>query len=655
MSKLDAALYWASRGFPVFPLQENGKSPAYDGSWIDLSTTDPSTIRGYWTDPVLGTERDFNIGVNCTDRVVVDIDVKDGKDGLNQYRALGGTYDTLVVATPSGGYHCYYEGPDSSNVPIAKDVDIRSHNGFVVAPGSTIDGVPYQVVNDIEPIWVPIEVDQLLKPPYSRRDGGASQGHDTPSSIEAGRNFLIHAETAVQGARGDDVTFQTAARLCREFALSIDAAYELMVEHWNDRCSPPWDLYELRQKVENAAEYGTADVGRLDPQMVFADVNIAAPDTVFQQTGSVFGNALIPTVIPPRPWMLDRILMLNEITMILAPGSAGKSSLSLALAAHMAVGKDFAGHTCRTKCKSIIYNGEDDVTEQSRRLLAVCQSYMLDYEDVKNNIMLLSSDTLDLKIVGVAGRTPVPNEAMVQQLVALAGQPDVGVIIYDPMVDVHDVDEGDNPQMNSVMKVLRRIGREANVATMVLHHTTKAGNTRQEDRVGNMDIARGAGGIVYKSRIALTLLNASAKDAEDYGMQDGERGDWVRLDDAKMNLTKTSEHATWFKKEGVRIISGDVVGVLKHSDLKKDTNQLRIRIAELLADTMELTFTGQLTLKQAVAIVKSHEPLWANKTDVEVRRGLEGFFSTMVEVGGRTLYLRRDGEGMKSTTVLVMA
>ncbi|MGZ7246362.1 AAA family ATPase, partial [Streptococcus pyogenes] len=85
------------------------------------------------------------------------------------------------------------------------------------------------------------------------------------------------------------------------------------------------------------------------------------------------------------------------------------------------------------------------------------------------------------------GRTPIVNEAMVQQLVSFASDPDVGLLVYDPLVDIHEVDEGDNPQMNTVMRVMKRIAKQANVASLINHHTTKAGSSRQEDRVGNMD------------------------------------------------------------------------------------------------------------------------------------------------------------------------
>lgn len=653
MSKLRAALAWAARGFPVFPLAYNAKEPLYD-DWPSLATCDPDTITRMWTDPVLRTERDYNIGTLCTDRVVVDVDVKNGKDGHNQYMQLGGTYETLVVRTTSGGFHCYFEGPDSSNAPIADAVDIRSHNGFVVAPGSTIDGVAYEVVTDMPPQWVPMGVEQRLRPPYARSEGAVTTSLDSPASVEAGKRYLESAPVAVQGQRGDEVTFVTAARLVRELALSVDTAFHLMAEHWNPRCEPPWTLDELRGKVENADAYGTATMGRLDPSVLFAGVHVDPPPSVFASQALGFGNALEAQAMPARPWVIDRVLMLHETTLLLAPGSAGKSSVALAIVAHLALGRDFGPYKTRIKCKSIVYNGEDDIAEQSRRLYAVCQSYNLDYNEVKGSVFLLSSADVDLKLVASAGRTPILNDVMFNQLVELASNPDVGLMVYDPLVDIHDVDEGDNPHMNYVMRVLHRVAREANVCNLVLHHTTKAGTAKQEDRVGNMDVSRGASGIVYKSRISFTLMNATTQDCEEYGLQEGERNTWVRLDDAKMNLALASGDPTWFRKEGVRIPSSDVVGVLKYTELTRNTSRLRIRIAEILLNTMTMNGQASMPIGQAVAVVKSNEPLMANKTDTEIKKRLEGYFATAVEIKGRTLHARREGEGPRSTLLIVM-
>lgn len=661
MGTLQAALAWAERGFSVFPLTPRHKTPIHD-DWPSVATTDLDTIRRMWTDPVLRTEREYNIGVLCSDMVVVDVDTKFGKDGHNEYMQMGGTYDTLVVRTPSGGFHCYFEGPDSGNAPISNGVDIRSHRGFVVAPGSILDDVPgeqvggvYEVVTDRAPAFVPLDIERRLAPVLSRREGAVSEALDTPQAVQAAINFLRSAPPAIEGQGGDNTTFQTAARVVRELAISEALAFDLLAEHWNPRCQPPWNLDELRVKVENAAQYGTADMGRLDPTIAFRGVAIPQAQTVFQQARSSFGNAMSAETIPPRPWMIDRILMLQDLTMVLAPGSAGKSSLVLAIAAHLAVGKDFGPNKTHTRCRSIIYNGEDDLREQSRRLYAVCQAYALDYAEVASNILLLSADTTPLVFVQSEGRKPVINTELVRQLIDLAADPQVGMIALDPLVDVHEVDEGDNPMMNAVMRTLKQIAKEANVAAIVAHHTSKAGSSKQEDRVGNMDISRGASGIVFKARIAFTLLNASATDCEDYGIQDHDRDSWVRLDDAKMQYHKAGDQgALWFRKVGVHIPSGDVVGALQIAELKRDTMHIRMMVADAIMNTMEANANASMTVSQAVAVVKTEVPLWNNKTDTDVRKRIEGMFSTEVEVRGRRLHAIRDGEGAKAALVLTM-
>lgn len=653
MSKLQAALAWAARGFPVFPLVQNGKEPIHD-DWPSVATTDPATIQAMWTDPVLRAERDYNVGTLCNDYVVVDVDVKDGKDGHNQYMQLGGTYDTLVVQTPTGGYHCYFVGPDSSNSPIADAVDIRSHNGFVVAPGSTIDGVPYQIVTDKPPAWVPYAVEKLLRDPYERRDGAVGGALDSAASIEAGIRFLESAPPAIEGQRGDETTFVTAARLVREMALSVDTAYALMVQYFNPRCIPPWSLDELRGKVENAAAYGTADVGRLDPSVTFATVHVQPPPSVFAQVAGVFGNATDPLKLPPRPWLMDRLLMLHENTLLLAPGSAGKSSLVLAVAAHMALGRDFNGYKTYVQCKSVIYNGEDDVDEQTRRLLALCIAYKLDFDVVRSRVLLLSSDHLDLRLAAAQGQVPFRNDTIYRQLVEVLADPDIGLFCADPLIDMHSVDEGNNVHMNYVMQTFKQIAREGNVANLIAHHTTKASGARQEERVGNMDVSRGASGIVYKSRIAYTLMNATATDCEELGLRDDERGLYVRLDDAKMNLALASNRPSWFKRETVLLGNGDAVGVLRPTTLQKSTINIQVRLADILCDTMVANGQASMSIGQAVAVIKATEPLYANKTDADVKKRLEGLFATVVEVKGRTLQVKRDGEGAKSTVLVVM-
>lgn len=652
MGTLNAALAWARRGFSVFPLRENTREPAHESDWNTTASSDPAIVRSMWVDPVLGIEKNYNVGCACTDMVVVDIDVKKGKDGYNEYMQMGGSFDTLVIRTPSGGYHCYFQGPDSSNAPLSPGVDVRSHRGYVVAPGSTIDGVPYEIVADRDMAWVPFTIEKMLRAPYVRTDVESVVTTDSEASIEAGRRYLESAPPAIEGQRGDETTFITAARLVREFALSVPTAFYLMRDYWNERCSPPWDLAALLQKIENAHAYGSADAGRLSPETHYGHLTIIPPTPVFERVAS-WGNAVDHAETKPRPWLVERMLMRRAVTMLLASGSAGKSSLSLALAAHLAVGEPFAGHKAFQQCKTIVYNGEDDLQEQSRRLQAICMLYDFDYNLVREKILLLSAREVKIQLVTREGSKHVRNEEIIKQLTDIAGDPEVGLLIVDPLVKIHQCDESDNVGMDVVMEVLTDIAYNSNIAVMALHHTSKA-NERQENRIGNMDISRGASAIINASRIAYTLLNASQQDVEDYGLQDDERHMWVRLDDAKMNMNLATGNATWFHKEGVRIPSLDIVGVLKHQVLEKSRIHIRMKVADILISSMEANNTGSMAITTALSLVKDSLPNWRSKTDTEIRRSIEGFFSTPLSVRGKQIHAARDAKDTSSDSKIVI-
>ena len=83
----------------------------------------------------------------------------------------------------------------------------------------------------------------------------------------------------------------------------------------NPRCVPPWEPDDMWAKVENAANYASAHVGRVDPATVFNGISIEPPPSLFTQASAGFGNARFATEMPPRPWMIDRLMMLHETTL----------------------------------------------------------------------------------------------------------------------------------------------------------------------------------------------------------------------------------------------------------------------------------------------------------------------------------------------------
>ncbi|WP_372494533.1 bifunctional DNA primase/polymerase [Actinoallomurus purpureus] len=165
----------AARGLAVFPLPAGGKAPAPRG-WAQDATADTGRIRANWPPAA-------NIGVGCwrSGVVVLDLDVPGsghrtrvrGADSLAAACAARGEPwpDTFTVGTPSGGSHLYFTAPagvvigstSGGTTPLGEGVDTRGpgrggRGGYVVGPGSLVDGRAYEVTRDAAiaplPDWI---------------------------------------------------------------------------------------------------------------------------------------------------------------------------------------------------------------------------------------------------------------------------------------------------------------------------------------------------------------------------------------------------------------------------------------------------------------------------------------------------------------------
>jgi hypothetical protein len=130
---LDAALYYASLGWPVFPLRPRDKRPATRNGFKD-ATTDADRIRAWWQ-----RHPDANIGLPTGHAFdVIDVDLP---DGVPAFLSLLDT-DTDVhgrVSTSSGGVHLYVTPTGGGNLAgIVPGIDYRGAGGYVVAPPSTL-------------------------------------------------------------------------------------------------------------------------------------------------------------------------------------------------------------------------------------------------------------------------------------------------------------------------------------------------------------------------------------------------------------------------------------------------------------------------------------------------------------------------------------
>jgi hypothetical protein len=271
----------AKKGFAIFRVNFNEKTP-FSSGWQKEAKPDAT--------PWINENANYNIGILCGGwLLVVDIDMKD-QDGEKAWKKLckklGIKESLFQIRTPSGGRHLYYIIPDGLIVPnsaskIAPGVDIRCTGGYVVGPGSVINGVAYEVINvGAEMLPAPqalIDVCGKGKKRDDKHDVPVGE-LDTQVNIDRAEENLKFAPVSVEGAGGDHNAFAVAARV-REMGISEGRCLDLMMGHWNNRCVPPWSGEELEVKVRNAYSYATSRIGADTPEAQFADDPDSGPVT----------------------------------------------------------------------------------------------------------------------------------------------------------------------------------------------------------------------------------------------------------------------------------------------------------------------------------------------------------------------------------------
>lgn len=281
---LDAALDYASRGWPIFPLAPNSKEPLANTSGVLDATTDPGTIRKWWTDCP-----EANIGLDVGGAGMMVLDLDPGHDPAALDASLGKRPHTgLRQRTPRGGTHEFYSLADGEHVPpsaskLAPNVDVRSFHSYVVlAPSYVDDGKAkgaYEWENDDWPAPKAAyrsdrmaEACQAAREKHGDRDKWIIEP-DLPEHVERCIRWLKgdlkvngqYSKVAVSGKGGDHCAYATAA-MCKSFGISPALAFDLMLEHWNPRCDPPWsegELDHLQGKIENAYAYNTSPPGNM--------------------------------------------------------------------------------------------------------------------------------------------------------------------------------------------------------------------------------------------------------------------------------------------------------------------------------------------------------------------------------------------------------
>src|SRR3954451_13470583 len=180
MGMTGAALGYAARGRPVFPCNAR-KAPLTEHGFKDAST-DTQQIHEWWSRYPYAL-----IGMPTgerTDLAVLDVDMKNGLNGLRTLAGLLGTDElpgTPTAYTATGGLHLHFQRPDggfgntvgAGGRGIGDGLDWRCDGGYVVLPAPDTG---YRWGEHTHETCTPIAVPELLLPRRGEPDARMPKG-----------------------------------------------------------------------------------------------------------------------------------------------------------------------------------------------------------------------------------------------------------------------------------------------------------------------------------------------------------------------------------------------------------------------------------------------------------------------------------------------
>lgn len=275
---------------------------------------------------------------------------------------------------------------------------------------------------------------------------------------------------------------------------------------------------------------------------------------------------LIASKRPPVAWLYDRFRRKHLAVTVAAPGT-GKSTLAIVEALAMSSGEPILQEPITQPLRVALINLEDDLDDIYDHVCAATLHYNLSTDDYRDRLWLDDGSSFPVRIARRDRDRVLVDESLVKQLIDAVDASNIDILIVDPFVASHAVDENDNTGIDDVLWAWRRIAKAANIAVHLVHHTRKTNG-----RTVSIDDVRGASSIIGAARWVRLMRPITSAEAE--GLPSSEIRDKVCVIDAKLNRGRP-QSPRWFQKFGVRLGNGvsggnvdlgDEVGCIKYTE-----------------------------------------------------------------------------------------
>jgi hypothetical protein len=259
--------------------------------------------------------------------------------------------------------------------------------------------------------------------------------------------------------------------------------------------------------------------------------------------------------LPKRRWIYGNHYCRGFVSVTASAGGIGKTSLTMVEALAVATGRPLLGEKVHEQCNVWFICLEDPMDELKLRLAAIMREYNVTHDEIRGKFFMDAEDTINITLAmetrdGLIENTPLAN-AMRDKII----ENNIGLVISDPFISMHAVNENSNPSIQAVVAMVRRITRETGCAFGMIHHIRKTGG---ED--ATIDSVRGAGALIGAARSARVLNKVGKEDAADLGVNEIDAMGLFRVDEGKGNL-RPLESAVYRRMKSVKLDNGESIGV----------------------------------------------------------------------------------------------
>lgn len=254
-SFLNAALGYAAKGIPVFPLAPGTKIPTKGSHGHKDATKRETVVRVHWE-----PRPDANIGMPTGAKsgyIVIDEDPRNGGSVADLHLP-----PTLTARTPSGGHHYYFRHPgagykvpcDTAGKRLGPGIDVKGDGGYATLPPSCVAGKSYAWVDASVPIadLPPTLWPRLVVVQSDLAANSGVNGKHTPAGgsaepiLEGQRNGALASLAGTMRRRG-----MTPAEI-EAALLVVNAA----------RCVPPLPETEVAKIAQSVGRYPSETQGQ---------------------------------------------------------------------------------------------------------------------------------------------------------------------------------------------------------------------------------------------------------------------------------------------------------------------------------------------------------------------------------------------------------